>query len=257
MVVLDNIMDFLEYVERKEGTYTPFMDKISDICAKRSFVMLNIGQNHTGHEIYKIDINPQANKSIAFIAGIHGNEKGGPFGVLHFLSQSYIPDDIRVLVIPLANPYGFEKHIRRDGRRRDQNRQWCKELTDENAMIAGAIQEHKPTILHTLHEDPNEDGFYLYYSDHAKTGIYKNLVQQANQYFPLLSKDEIYGDKVYNGMIPEIDLSKDKHRCCMETYFWKNHNINYLTTETPGKASMKKRAAFNKIAMDWVVANLT
>lgn len=110
-------------------------------------------------------------------------------------------------------------------------------------------------FLTTLHEDPTEHGFYLYYSQYDRTPIYAKLIEIGQKYLPLKKEDTVYGDKLVNGLVQNIDLTQGKHKCCTETFFWRR-GIPYMTVETPGQADLQQRVKFQRKAMDFTLLHL-
>jgi len=195
-------------------------------------------------------LNPEAEVSVCFLAGIHGDEEGGTVAALRFLESTQT--DVGVVLIPIWNLEGFAKNTRRQGRK-DPNRQWCGDLGEAEKKLAKLVSSCK--FLHTLHEDPDREEFYLYVSRYGDRKVFKELVALAGTMFPILGQKTVYGDPVRSGMVKGSDSSKNKHRCSVE-YFFERRGIPYLTTETPGQADLEVRAEYGRLAMEWVVQNV-
>jgi hypothetical protein len=245
---------FLEFIKHKNAD--KFNQDLIDITKGR-MDLLQIGTEKS-HQIFKVVINPDAKRTVCFIAGLHGDEEGGPYGVLEFLkSDFHVPKNKKVVIIPLANPVGFKKGKRENGADKDINRHFLdKELTDECRCIWDAIKDENVELLHTLHEDPGLETFYLYYTHHKE--LAEDLRELARKYFNIYGKKErkpsdddtkLYGDRIYDGLIPlphEI-TGTIEDKVLMEKF------IPYITTESPGKAKLKDRADFNKNAIKMVI----
>jgi len=240
---------FLEFVNRKRAK--KFNEDLIRATEGKSDLM-QIG-TEKDEQIFKVVINPKAKQTICFIAGIHGNEQAGPYGVLSFLESGYqVPSHKRVIIIPLANPIGFQKDKRENADNEDINRHFLdKELKGECKILWDALKQENIDLLHTLHEDPSTDKFYLYYTHHKK--LAEDLRELAKKYFDIqekgeaLSKDEKQGqgDKVHNGLVPLPHVV----RGCLEDKAIIERAIPYITTESPGKVDLKKRIAYNKDAI--------
>ncbi len=249
-------MRFKDYAKKRDCSYETFARQVKTICASRGHALKVMGKNSNGEEIYRVEINPTGKKTVAFVAGIHGNEKAGPYAVINFLRRPQ-PSKFRILLYPCVNPHGYEQHIRRNADQRDLNRDWCDGPTMGETKALKSLENEGVVFLHTLHEDPNNNGFYIYYSDIEHKSLYTKLIDMGKSYLPMKDDETVWGDKLVNGMVPDHVLSKEraKHRCCFETWMH-NQGVNYLTTETPGKALMMKRVGFHRRAMDMVLTSL-
>jgi hypothetical protein len=238
---------FLEFVNRKKAK--KFNDDLILATEGRADLM-QIGDENND-QIFKVVINPKAKRTICFIAGLHGDEEGGPYGVLSFLkSNFYVPKHKKVVLIPLANPSGFEKGNRENADNIDINRHFLeKELKGECKLLWDTLKHENIDLLHTLHEDPDLKNFYLYYTHHIE--LAKDLRELAKKYFNILQKGEITckneakGDKVIEGIIPPPHIV----RGTIEDKFFIEKAVQYITTESPGKIDLKKRTKFNENAI--------
>jgi predicted deacylase len=201
-------------------------------------------------QIYKFVINPTATRTICFVAGLHGNEQGGTYGALEFIkSKSYISETKKVIIIPLANPDGFSKNTRENAKGKDINRHFLEpELKDECKLVWECIKDDNVEMLHTLHEDPDMESFYCYYTHHKQ--LAESLRNLAEKYFQIYGgTGDLYGDKIYNGLIPlPHDVSGT-----IEDKFLLHCAIPYVTTESPGKLPLGLRADFNKNAIKMTI----
>lgn len=239
---------FLEFVNRKKAE--KFNEDVINAAKGRANLM-QIGVEG-GDQIFKLVINPEAKRTVCFIAGIHGDEVAGPLGVLSFLESNFhVPANKRVIIIPLANPKGFEAGKRENADDVDINRHFLKrELKGECKFIWDALKNEDIDLVHTLHEDPELKTFYLYYTHHLE--LAEDLRELATKYFDIFAKDKKLplesvrqSDKVINGMIPLPHIVRGtlEDKCLIEKA------IPYIITESPGKVDLKKRIEYNKNAI--------
>jgi len=209
-----------------------------------------------GYEIMRIVINPHGERTAIFVSGIHGDEPGGPYGILKFLRDKIkIPDDKRVIIMPIANPSGFELKTRENKDRIDINRNFMKnKLEGECKCLWEMLQNDEAEVFHTLHEDPDLKSFYCYYSHHKQ--IAEDIKELARKFFPIFNREtrkpvegELYGDKVVDGLIPLPHVV----RGTIEDKILLEKNIPYITTESPGKHPLSRRAKFNCDVMKLVI----
>lgn len=247
---------FRDYAELRDNPYSGYLNKLHDLADKKGFQTEDLGLLHSGMPLYRVVINPDGVRTYAVISGLHGNEQAGPFAVLKFLATADLPPDVRVVIVPMANPDGFNNNKRRNSEKRDLNRQWCKDVLHGDAeKIAGAIEDYKPEFLHTLHEDPGREEFYLYFSDRDNSSMYDELVDIASRFFPILQQKSVFGDKVKGGKVDQYKPNVTKHKCSVEGYYYRR-GLNFLVTETPGRADLSSRIEFAKDAMNWVISRV-
>lgn len=246
---------FSEYLKRKES------EKFNDdlIAATNGYgELIQIGTEE-GKQIFKFTLNPDAKRCVCFVAGLHGNEKGGPYGALEFLkSQLYVPKTRKVIIIPLANPVGFNKNTRENGDDKDINRHFLDDaLSDECKCIWNALKDENIDLLHTLHEDPGLKSYYCYYTHHKE--LAEDLKTLAKKYFDIYNKshrppeeddeNKLYGDEIIDGLIPLPHGITGT----LEDKFLLHRGVPYITTESPGKMPLRKRIEFNKNAIKMTI----
>ena len=226
-------MDYTSFLRKKE--YHNFLERLQNVT--KELLVENVSD-----EITKIVINPDAERTICFIAGIHGDEVGGPYGVLEYLEEEcYVSNTKRVIIYPLVNADGFIAKTRENGNKEDINRHFRdEELKDECKQIWESLKDEKIDLLHTLHEDVDMEGFYVYYT--IREDIARDVKTLASKYFPIATEKELYDDKVYEGLCPLPHVE----RGTLEEKLFLDHDVNYYTTESPGKAALFKRTQFNK-----------
>lgn len=114
-------------------TYDELAAKMQEIAAAYApkVALEGIGSSHGGREIYALHLG-KGEKTFFFIGGIHGCENINPV-VLVKIVETYakayeIPEDWRMIFVPLANPDGYEytrlgeKPVRANARGVDINR---------------------------------------------------------------------------------------------------------------------------------------
>lgn len=250
---------FKQFVGNPKSRYKDFVEDLSEAVAKHDADMLTLGMVD-GFDVYKITINPKAKKSLCVIAGIHGDEPGGPLGVLQWL-RGEIPENVAITVFPAVNAFGFANNVRRDARNRDLNRRFCDpKLENEDALVYHAIQDKKFDLVITLHELTNyttktRKGFFLYYSNEKQKPLYRKLVNLAGKYFQVDRGRSSEGDPMSGSLVPHKSLKRDKHECSLETFLYKKGS-HYITPEAPGDVSLHKRTRFFADVLDFALKNL-
>lgn len=247
-------MGFRLFFERQlESRYTKFVDRLAKISKRRSLVFNSVGVVGQGkYDIYLVTVNPKANRTICAIGTMHGNETAGVEALLDYLENIQFNKNVRLLIFPLLNPYGYVNNIRINGENRDINRSFAKEGTEEARVFKEVFERERIDFLVSMHENNSADGFYCFHSE-EKAAKYKPLIKLAEEFFPILDQKSLYGDKVENGLIWCPKNSKlVQHRNSLENWVQK-HGTNFICTETPAKYPLKKRINCQKAILKYVV----
>ncbi len=115
-----------------------------------------------------------AKPKFIFIAGIHGYEQGSSFCLANVLKQmmngtdeisNFIRNNIEIIVVPVANPYGYNHNQRKNENGVDLNRNFpegwtlVSDTTSEYYGGASANSETETQLLVSLLEN-NQDAYY-------------------------------------------------------------------------------------------------
>lgn len=224
--------------------YNEFIKSLKDVCIKRKLKLKNIGSIQD-YPIYQIIINNFSPiNTICFSAGIHGDEIAGPLSILKFLKE-YNLNKIkgnRLIIFPVANPFGFDKQKRRNCLNKDLNRHFCdRNLNNENKILYNSIKNKNINFFHALHEDVDETKFYLYAFERKQEKIYREILKLAKLYVPI---NTAYGS---NGLIIN---QKDGS---FEDRLFRDGIPFSMCTEIPGKYSLKKKINLNIKLMNLVI----
>lgn len=229
--------------------YDEFIAALKTACNKRKLKLQKIGtvHNKSDYSLYKIVINsrkkPKA--TVCFSAGIHGEEIAGPYAVLRFIEKFDFKKfrNIKIIILPVANPYGFDKTVRQTAKGLQSNGHFCdKKLKGEHKIIYNAIKKENLLFFHALHEDSDEHRFYIYNFEKNKEKIYDDILAIARKYFPLEMHKQIYGSKAEHGMII------NEHDSSFEDRMYRDGVPYSMCTETPGRVPLEKRVrAYVKI----------
>lgn len=205
---------------------------------------------------------------ILIVAGTHGEEIGGPWGLLKWLRDSSDKwvNKIDISLIPIVNPYGFARNKRYGFSGQSTNCGFTKPKSsvitenpeilskyEDNPSPEGQILVDNINLLRplaqngflSLHEDKDIEEYYLY--------AYENS-DRPNRWVRSL-KDEMkrYFNKSYNGLAL-VDSSKNTTgpMCknglvynfldgSFESWMLELGVERCAVTETPGKYHLKKR----------------
>lgn len=248
------------FIMDSKNKVNAFNSALVDACLKRG---AHVGTAFfmDDYRIMKVTINPHLvhTRPYIYVAGIHGNEVGGPLGALQFIQRSTVPPDKRAIILPLVNPYGFEHEQRECKTGEDINRLFNDDPDHEVVRnLTNVISYQDPYFIHSIHEDPDRDEFYLYYSDDNREDLYRMFVETvAKEWLDVVEDDEEGGHPVKEGLCrppmpkdPGYNKAEDR---TFENHMLEQFGVHHLLTETPVEAKLEKRVLLTQKAMEFVL----
>ncbi len=213
--------------------YKEYVTELKKICVAKNIELKK--QKFGSYNFYHLVIGSGPVMCIG--AGIHGDELAGPLAVLKWLKE-YDSLSVRVLVLPILNPFGFDKNIRYNSRQQDINRKFCDPLVAEAKSIYELIKSYNVSFFCSLHEWKGTDGFYMYASD--KNEKYYEIPKLTG--FKLFEHQKVNGEVVDQGVIwhPIEGYHNIHNRCTLENKMYMD-DVDYICTETPSYAKLEDR----------------
>ncbi|MFH1620460.1 MAG: succinylglutamate desuccinylase/aspartoacylase family protein [Patescibacteria group bacterium] len=190
--------------------YTRYERDLHDICYKKGWKTEVIGYvgRRSDCPIYKLVMEAKNNKrgnTVSFVAGVHGNEVSGPLSMQDFIKQhNQEPWMPRIVIIPVANPTGFDRDIYRSEKQENINRGYLAPvLYEERAMLLATLLKERPEYFVSFHEDDIKKTIYLYgYSERPDGSfIFRKILDEAGRYCTVDSKSIVYNHKSVRGLI--------------------------------------------------------
>jgi predicted deacylase len=235
-------MNLFEFLHEKNRS-SLLKSKFENLCIRAKCEFKNVGQDSKNNEIfyckkYFDDKKPY----VAILSGLHGNEPAGPEAVYEFFSKhiSVSNDDVNLFLMPLLNPHGFNRFIRKDANNTDMNRQWDKNNRKLIKNLKKLFIDENFDLVISLHEDPNVDGFYVYGGRYIKGDQLEAVANILNKFMQPIKDGEIYGDPVFGGMVEDGNEDKPKHKKSLEFFFDKN-KIPNVTAEISARGNIESR----------------
>jgi hypothetical protein len=157
---------FDAYDNYKEIALTKRRFKHSDILPlirQLSFEKSIIGESFEGREIFKIKLG-QGKKRILLWSQMHGNEATATmaiFDILNFLTsqEDYFQDfrkeileNMELHFVPMLNPDGAERFVRRTAQGIDMNRDALALQCPESKLLKGLVVDLQPEFSFNLHD---------------------------------------------------------------------------------------------------------
>ena len=114
--------------------------------------------------VHKPALQPNS-KTVCLMGSIHGNEPAGAQTLLE-LSQDMarhpaVYARLNYVVLPMANPWGWARDLRRNADNDDIARQFVDGTSQESELAKNVLTQAHCDLLVDLHEDRSHEGFYL------------------------------------------------------------------------------------------------
>jgi predicted deacylase len=231
---------FNEFIAGREN-FSKLKNKFEKLCKKYGCDFEILSKDAKGNDIFAIRTPDTGGSKVVIIAGLHGDEPGGPQGILDFFERKNLGVlKKNLLLIPVMNPDGYINFDREDEDDKDLNRQWNKDkVKPAIRTVKQVVIDYKPDFMLSLHEDPNADGFYLYPSKNADKDSVDYIQKFLHSNLQPVSKKTVYGDRVKKGIITKTS-NTPKHYASMEKYFEKR-GIPNVTLELPTDLPIEQR----------------
>jgi predicted deacylase len=194
------------------------------------------------------------------IAGTHGDEPAGVFGLFHFLlkmqSTGRLKNAPPFAILPLISPTAFAKATRSNAWGEDANRGFssaakeCKGEFERPSREGLTLLRNAKTLrslsgdaVLSLHEDVDASQFYLYAYEKANAPSLASLALRdlGSQRFGLVPDSDFFeGSKVHQGII-----QNDLNSGAFDEFLFLNGASRVFVTETPVKRPLAERVGVN------------
>jgi len=249
-----------------------FTKSLFEVCAQKDFWLKVLGVVDgyeiwlvRTREIYSFD---HKDPRVLIVAGFHGEEVAGPWGILKWLKEcdeGQLKTSVDVSVIPIVNPWGFAKGKRYGFSDMKTNHGFCHpekngtqtEPSPEGKILIDSMEFLRPLSQDgflSLHEDKTVKEYYLYTFEHgSKPGKFtKSMKKELSKHFLksydgiayVDSKEKDSGPICKNGLV---------YRFCdgsFEDWIFHQGVPKVAVTETPGKYRLTRRINANSKLID-------
>ncbi len=208
-------------------------------------------------KIYKFNVAKRDGMKVVFIAGVHGNEPAGAYALSELLSEKYFDKyDMRITVIPMANPCGLKMNTRHQPLSGDINRTFGSENGDSKIAKKIINELNDSDLIVDFHE-----GYDWHIQNDKSIGstLTPSNTQMANQLTNkvLIKLNNTITDKNKKFIIREnksCDI-KSTLNCHMST-----KGKDFILVETSGQKNIQSidvRKQQVKLVVDTILSNLT
>lgn len=146
---------------------------------------------------------------IGVFAGIHGDEKAGPFAIIRLaerlIAEPRLAEGYEIRLYPVCNPGGFDAGTRTSLSGKDLNREfWKNSQEPEVKLLEVEIQRHSFHGLISLHSDDTSDGLYGFVRGAVLArSLLEPALTAAEKFLPRNKSAIIDGFPAHDGIISE------------------------------------------------------
>ncbi len=213
-----------------------------------------------GLDLLRVDVAAQTADAarVGLFAGVHGDEPAGVAAALEFLEERRWTrhPSVAFSVFPCLNPTGFTLGTRENADGVDINRQYDRDDTPETRTLRAMVKHDAFDAFIDAHEDPDEDGFYVY-AFLEDPAWHPSIVQAVAERGPVTGKAEVDETPVEAGLI-SVGEGRTQAEAFQEYmqggdwplpfYLYSRGMRSGMTTETPGQIDLATRVAMQHAA---------
>lgn len=270
-----NVPEQEEIASKIPWDYNTFMGKTYEVLRKSNpdyILRAEISKDTSGEfSIWKYEFRPKVyTQTILLTAGIHGEEYEGYWGLYYFLKAlcnksdksrqlEYIRNNVRIVVIPVLNPYGVEHKSRVNARGVECNKNfgifWG--LHGYENEGSSAFSEKESLAVKTICDEYNDD-FSFYIDFHTDPydpylGAYCTIDDDSGNHalvLNLANEEKQKWASGYNKTIPGLVV--DKARCSAVKYLNKVRGIPSVLVEYgPAQFDYRGSSTEMTVALEW------
>lgn len=251
-----------------------------DYFALMKIVSEHIPQTHEMHRLGDIPgtvgmgidlIQPKepdpSKKNVLIVAGTHGEEIAGPWGITKFLVSGGIAKHpgANISLIPVINPNGFNRAQRYNEWHEVSNHGFFPEDNSAPSREGRILLDHIDELVElardgflTLHENADYDGYYFYMLDDGSNLDIKNKLLNSAKKKLSIQKSGKHQNK-YEGHYEIVNgcVYNPQHDGTFENLMQSKGVPLCITDETPMHSiDLKDRVLVNKDAVDVFVTHI-
>lgn len=252
--------DFEGWLLEKQGwfqgldprNYGLLLSRILRAALKKGYQILSLGEAH-GYPLF-LWKSPLEGPRILVVAGMHGEESAGPWGILRWLETSSSP--VALSFIPVVNPTGFSEgkrsnqkgEVPNSGYREIPHPPSGKEApATEDRILKDKIHLLKETAREgflSLHEDPEARKFYLFtFSRPGGAGDPQGCAWELCK-----AGGQVFGIRKKSPKVPDLEggVVVNRQDGSLEDALFELGVPHCIATETPKGGSFLQRVEANR-----------
>ncbi|MEX2382599.1 MAG: arsenite methyltransferase [Opitutales bacterium] len=194
--------------------------------------------------------------TVLLVGGIHGDEPAGTEAAVQWMETPRPEHDVfNWLVIPCANPYGWERNRRTNSCNRDLNRNFrSPDCCEECAALIRATEGRRFLFSMNFHEDNEAPGFYICEIKKSVPFGGERIIEAVSDVLPIWKAERLDGRRAAaDGCVrrfPVTAASLERRRFWpLEFHLLRSHTDHTYCTETPTLFPMEQRVAAHHAAL--------
>jgi predicted deacylase len=247
-------------------TYQEFESRVKALRASRGAQVREVACIGAPRTLLCVEIGDASRPTVALAAGIHGDERAGPWALLDLLETDALNDAYAYRIWPCTNPTGYAAGTRASVDGVDVNRTFGRGGSSPEARaIVMSNRDRKFALSIDLHEDCDSTGFYCYdYTGGALGAAIRSALDERS-----LSTEEMHAGYDLGYTLPEgarferggvlVDPAAEARALGAFTYTLlqaRRAAARALTLETPLQAPWDARLAMHRAAVLAAIAAL-
>jgi hypothetical protein len=183
-------------------------------------------------------------REVYLSAGVHGDEPAGVWGLLEWAqTHDWRARDLRFLIFPCLNPWGFTRNMRLDFRGRDLNRRFHAVRDPLVAAWRRTVRERVPSVALCLHEDYDAEGCYVYERSAGGRVFSRGALRAAAMHLAVDRRRLIEGRAARDGLVRRKEDGSDVVGRPEALALWDLGCPMALTFETPSEREFGLRVS--------------
>lgn len=243
---------------RPINTYERYVRSLRQVCRLRDLGWQRIGSAGRRGEygLFKVTagLRVRPPRTICISAGLHGDEISGPLAALE-LTRKFDWRSLRrlrVVILPLCNPWGFDNGRRTNARHMDLNRRFVGQRPPgEAGTLYDAIRRERLDLFASFHEDDERRRFYLYANNNGgqETGLHREIKGIAGRYLPVSRRRRIDNHEAKDGVIFNVEDNSFEHRMHV-------HGVpETVCVEVSDRLPLDRRVELARLIMEAMIRN--
>lgn len=208
---------------------------------------------------------PDAERRVLVTGGVHGNEPAGCAWVTELVSlladgsQPYGKTSFDL--VPLVNPWGWNRDIRYNREGWDINRDFASFETQEARILESLFDSRGYDLAIDHHEDPDARGFYLYQYAKRDTTLSRAVIEEIRKLgYPIEQDVHMVILRTRDGLVDApgwgLRYMRLTGQLSITNYLRLEHSREVYTIETPIYLPMEDRLRMHRVAFQLIYSGV-
>jgi len=204
----------------------------------------------------------KAEKNVLITAGIHGNEPAGVEAALSLIEEiaadPTLYPNITLRILPILNPWGWQRDQRFNGAGKDLNRDFASFETPEARIIKEWLQGKSFDLIVNIHEDPRAGGYYIYQYGRPDQALCRQIISQIRQNgLPIENNVSMMLLRTDDGLIDApmwgLRYMRLTGQLSLDNYCRFHHTTEVYTLESPATRPLEERIHVHRSSLDMLI----